>query len=57
MKLTHPENGPVVGLAQDIGVIELRLLLPETESNRTKVADIVIAYYACASGLILIFVD
>lgn len=51
MKLTRPENGPVVGLAQGIGVIELRLL-PETKSNRTKVADVVIAY-ACASGLIL----
>jgi hypothetical protein len=41
----------MVGLALGTGVIELRLL-PETKSNRTKVADIVIAY-ACASGLSL----
>jgi hypothetical protein len=32
----------LVGLAPGIGVIELRLL-PETKTNRTKVADIVIA--------------
>jgi hypothetical protein len=40
-----------VGLALGTGVIELRLL-PETKSNRTKVADIVIAF-TCASGLSL----
>jgi hypothetical protein len=50
LKMTHPTNGPSVGLPQGIGVLELHLL-PETKSNRTKVADIVIAY-ACASGLI-----
>jgi hypothetical protein len=49
--LTRPRHGPRVGLALGIGVIELRLL-PETKTNRTKVADIVIAY-ACASGLTL----
>jgi hypothetical protein len=32
-----------------VGVIELRLL-PETKTNRTKVADVVISYL-CASGL------
>jgi hypothetical protein len=49
--LTRPRHGPRVGLALGIRVIELRLL-PETKTNRTKVADIVIAY-ACASGLTL----
>ena len=49
--ITRPRHGPRVGLALGIGVIELRLL-PETKTNRTKVADIVIAY-ACASGLTL----
>jgi hypothetical protein len=47
LKLMHPEHGRPMG----IGVIEL-CLLPETKTNHTKVADIVIAY-ACASGLIL----
>ena len=51
VKITSPLHGPRVGLAMGTGVIELRLL-PETKSNRTKVADIVIAY-ACASGLSL----
>jgi hypothetical protein len=49
--LTRPQHDPWVGLALGTGVIELRLL-PETKTNRTKVADIVIAY-ACASGLAL----
>jgi hypothetical protein len=51
LKLTRPEHRPWVGLALGISVIELRLL-PETKTNRTKVADIVMAY-ACASGLLL----
>jgi hypothetical protein len=48
--ITRPASGPRVGLAKGIGVIEL-CLLAETKSDRTKVADIVIAY-ACASGLV-----
>lgn len=50
-RVTRPRDGPSRGLPAGIGVIELRLL-PETKSNRTKVADVVIAY-ASASGLVL----
>jgi hypothetical protein len=47
--VTRPASGPRIGLPLGVGAIELRLL-PETKSNRTKVADIVISYL-CASGL------
>ena len=49
LKLTRPAHGPRIGLPLGVGAIELRLL-PETKSNRTKVADVVISYI-CASGL------
>jgi hypothetical protein len=49
LRITRPRDGPRVGLPVGIGVIELRLL-PETKSNRTKVADVVISYL-CGSGL------
>jgi hypothetical protein len=49
LKLTRPEHGPRIGLPHGVGAVELRLL-PETKSNRTKVADVVISYI-CASGL------
>lgn len=49
LKLTRPAHGPRIGLPWGVGAIELRLL-PETKSNRTKVADVVISYL-CASGL------
>ena len=49
LKLTRPGDGPRIGLPRGVGAIELRLL-PETKSNRTKVADVVISYL-CASGL------
>jgi hypothetical protein len=48
-KVTRPRDGPYVGLPLGVGVIEMRLL-PETKSNGTKVADVVISY-VCASGL------
>jgi hypothetical protein len=51
VRITSPLHGPRVGLAMGTGVLELRLL-HETKSNRTKVADFVIAY-ACALGLSL----
>jgi hypothetical protein len=50
-RITRPGDGPSRGLPFGIGAIELRLL-KETKSNRTKVADVVIAY-ASASGLVL----
>jgi hypothetical protein len=49
IKVTGPADGPRIGLATGIGVIELRLL-PKTKSSRTKVADVIISYL-CASGL------
>jgi hypothetical protein len=49
IEITHPKDGPCRGLPSGVGVIELRLL-PETKSNRTRVADVVISYL-CASGL------
>jgi hypothetical protein len=49
LRITRPGDGPKVGLPDGVGVIELRLL-PETKSNRTKVADVVISYVS-ASGL------
>jgi integrase len=51
VSITRPVDGPRRGLPPGVGVIELRLL-PETKSNRTKVADVVISYL-CASGLSL----
>lgn len=50
VKITRPALGPSVGLALGVGAIELRLL-PETKSNRTKIADVVISYVT-ASGLV-----
>ena len=47
--ITHPLDGPSRGLPLGVGIVELRLL-PETKSNRTRVADVVISYL-CASGL------
>jgi hypothetical protein len=47
--ITRLAHGPRLGLPLGVGAIELRLL-PETKTNRTKVADVVIAYI-CASGL------
>lgn len=47
--ITRPRDGPRLGLPSGVGVIEFRLL-PETKTNRTKVADVVISY-VCASGL------
>ena len=49
LRLTRPADGPRIGLPLGVGAVELRLL-PETKSNRTKVADVVISYI-CASGL------
>jgi hypothetical protein len=49
LRITRPCDGPRVGLPLGVGVLELRLL-PETKSNRTKVADVVISYVS-ASGL------
>jgi len=49
ISITRPSDGPHRGLPPGVGVIELRLL-PETKSNRTQVADVVISYL-CASGL------
>lgn len=49
LRITRPRDGPRLGLPVGVGVLELRLL-PETKSNRTKVADVVMSY-ACASGL------
>jgi hypothetical protein len=49
VSVTPPKDGPRKGLPEGVGVIELRLL-PETKSNRTRVADVVISYL-CASGL------
>jgi hypothetical protein len=47
--VTRPKDGPCLGLPAGVGVIEMQLL-PKTQSNRTKVADVVISF-VCASGL------
>jgi integrase len=49
--ITRPTDGPRIGLASGVGAIELRLL-PETKSECTKIADVIIAYMS-ASGLVL----
>jgi hypothetical protein len=49
VEITRPRDGPRRGLPEGVGVIEIRLL-PETKTNRTKVADVVISYL-CGSGL------
>ena len=49
VEVIRPCDGPRWGLPSGVGVIELRLL-PETKSNRTRVANVVVSYL-CASGL------
>jgi hypothetical protein len=49
--VTEPAHGVVLGLPQGVGVIQVRLA-PETKSNPTRTADVVIAYCS-GSGLSL----
>jgi hypothetical protein len=49
--ITPPAEGPRKGLPMGVGVIEIRLL-PETKTNSSCVADIIVAY-TCWSGLSL----
>jgi len=50
MTITPPERHREKGLQEGVGVIEANLL-PETKTNRTKVADIVVAHTTLATGL------
>jgi len=50
--ITRPEHHSRKGLPEGVGVVEMTLL-EETKTNRTSVADIVVAYTALASGLSL----
>lgn len=52
VEVTPPEHYAKHGLPNDVGVVEMTLL-PETKSDRTKVADVVVAYTTRASGLSL----
>jgi hypothetical protein len=49
--LTSPLDGPLRGLPPGVGVVELRLL-PETKTNSSRVADVIIAH-TCWTGLSL----
>jgi hypothetical protein len=51
IKITTPENGKYLGLAAGVGALELRLA-PDTKSDPTRTADVVIAY-TTATGLSL----
>ena len=51
IKVTTPANGIYLGLATGVGVLELRLA-PDTKSDPTRTADVVIAY-TTATGLSL----
>jgi len=50
--ITPPDRHLEKGLQENVGVIEMNLLA-ETKTNRTKVADVVVAYTTLASGLSL----
>lgn len=49
---TPPDRHMEKGLQPGVGVIEMRLL-DETKTNRTKVADVIVAYTSLSSGLSL----
>lgn len=49
--VTPPALGPTIGLPANCGAIQARLA-PETKSNPTRTADVVVAY-RCGSGLSL----
>ena len=49
---TPPDRHKEKGLPPGVGVVEM-LLLDETKTNRTKVADMVVAYKSLSSGLSL----
>jgi hypothetical protein len=51
VSVTTPDNGPVLGLPLGVGVVQARLA-PETKSNPTRTADVVVAYQS-GSGLSL----
>jgi len=52
VQVTPPDRHAEKGLPEGVGVIEMTLL-EETKSNRTKVADMIIAYTALSSQLSL----
>jgi len=52
VKVTPPARHLEKGLQPGVGVVEMNLL-EETKTNRTKVADVIVAYKALASGLSL----
>ena len=52
VSVTPPDRHEEKGLQPGIGVIEM-LLLDETKTNRTKVADVIVAYKSLSSGLSL----
>lgn len=43
MTITHPTDGPLVGLPSGMGMLEFRLL-PETKTSRSVTADVIVAY-------------
>jgi hypothetical protein len=51
VSVTTPDNGPILGLLLGVGVVQARLV-PETKSNPTCTADVVVAYQS-GSGLSL----
>lgn len=51
VEITEPGFGATKGLPNNVGVIEMRLQ-PTTKTNRTSVADLILAY-ECLSGLSL----
>lgn len=48
--ITHPKDHLQKGLAEGVGMIEL-LLLEETKSNRTSIADVIVAYESLVTKL------
>lgn len=52
VEVTKPSDHAVLGLQAGVGAVQMRLL-EETKSDRTKVADVVVAYKTFGSGLSL----
>jgi hypothetical protein len=51
ISVTTPDDGPILGLPRGVGVVQVRLA-PETKSNPTRTADVVVAYQS-GSGISL----
>jgi hypothetical protein len=51
ISVTAPDDGPILGLPRGVGVVQVRLA-PETKSNPTRTADVVVAYQS-GSGISL----